>query len=611
MIMELPEKIDAPEAINIEECASVTLDQQPEPEQPEQENRKDEPITRDQLMATVKAIAETDGADISTDDVARIKQQFYTLHNEDIRKSKAEFVEAGNAPEAFTPAEDPMEVEFKACLSRIREKKAEYRARVEAEQLKNFELKRNIIAELEKMAADTDTVNLHYQRVKDLQNEFKSIGDVPATEATHLWKAYQDAVEHFYDQWKVNKELRDYDFKKNLSEKQLLIDEAVALAGEEDVITAFRRLQDLHAKWRDVGPVAKELREEIWTRFKDASAEVSKRYQAHFEARKAVERQNEDAKKAIIESIEALDFSAPRTFAQWDAMTRTIIDAQSQWKTIGFASRKTNNALFTRFRQLCDEFFAKKAEFFQKMKNDLAENLAKKTALAEKAEALAESTDWKKTTEQIAALQKEWRTIGAVTRKHSDAVWQRFIKACDTFFDRKKKATSGVRKAELANLDAKREIIEKLNALNSTDDTTPRDEAVALIHQLRTNWQGIGHVPFKEKDKLQETYRELVGALFEKFDVKEHRARLESFEAGLEAAGSDPQKLSRERDRLLRTYEQRRQELNTYENNLGFLTSTSKNGNSLIHDMERKMQRLREDIEQIQRKIAIVDSKSK
>ncbi len=611
MIMELPEKIDAPEAINIEECASVTLDQQPEPEQPEQENRKDEPITRDQLMATVKAIAETDGADISTDDVARIKQQFYTLHNEAIRKSKAEFVEAGNAPEAFTPAEDPMEVEFKACLSRIREKKAEYRARVEAEQLKNFELKRNIIAELEKMAADTDTVNLHYQRVKDLQNEFKSIGDVPATEATHLWKAYQDAVEHFYDQWKVNKELRDYDFKKNLSEKQLLIDEAVALAGEEDVITAFRRLQDLHAKWRDVGPVAKELREEIWTRFKDASAEVSKRYQAHFEARKAVERQNEDAKKAIIESIEALDFSAPRTFAQWDAMTRTIIDAQSQWKTIGFASRKTNNALFTRFRQLCDEFFAKKAEFFQKMKNDLAANLAKKTALAEKAEALAESTDWKKTTEQIAALQKEWRTIGAVTRKHSDAVWQRFIKACDTFFDRKKKATSGVRKAELANLDAKREIIEKLNALNSTDDTTPRDEAVALIHQLRTNWQGIGHVPFKEKDKLQETYRELVGALFEKFDVKEHRARLESFEAGLEAAGSDPQKLSRERDRLLRTYEQRRQELNTYENNLGFLTSTSKNGNSLIHDMERKMQRLREDIEQIQRKIAIVDSKSK
>lgn len=611
MIMELPEKIDAPEAINIEECASVTLDQQPEPEQPEQENRKDEPLTRDQLMTAVKAIADADGADISTDDVARIKQQFYTLHNEAIRQSKAEFVEAGNAPEAFTPAEDPMEVEFKACLSRIREKKAEYRARVEAEQLKNFELKRNIIAELEKMAADTDTVNLHYQRVKDLQNEFKSIGDVPATEATHLWKAYQDAVEHFYDQWKVNKELRDYDFKKNLSEKQLLIDEAVALAGEEDVITAFRRLQDLHAKWRDVGPVAKELREDIWTRFKDASAEVSKRYQAHFEARKAAERQNEDAKKAIIESIEALDFNSPRTFAQWDAMTRTIIDAQSQWKTIGFASRKTNNALFTRFRQLCDEFFAKKAEFFQKMKNDLAENLAKKTALAEKAEALAESTDWKKTTEQIAALQKEWRTIGAVTRKHSDAVWQRFIKACDTFFDRKKKATSGVRKAELANLEAKREIIEKLNALNSTEDTTPRDEAVALIHQLRTSWQGIGHVPFKEKDKLQETYRELVGALFEKFDVKEHRARLESFEAGLEAAGSDPQKLSRERDRLLRTYEQRRQELNTYENNLGFLTSTSKNGNSLIHDMERKMQRLREDIEQIQRKIAIVDSKSK
>lgn len=612
MIMELPEKIDMPEAeapVVTEETAvelSIPTDETPAASE-EENNVNDELPTVDALMASLRALAQSDGADINNDDVARIKQQFYTLHNEEIRRRKAEFVAAGNDPEAFTPGDDAVETEFKETLNVIREKKADFRARVEAEQLKNFEQKKAIIAELDGMSADTDTVNLHYQRAKELQAEFKAIGEVPATETTTIWKAYQEAVERFYDQWKVNKELRDYDFKKNLGEKQLLIDEAKRLQEEPDVITAFRRLQELHAKWRDVGPVAKEQREDIWTQFKDASAEVSKRYQAHFEERKARERQNEDAKAAIIARIEALDFDAPKNFNDWDAMTKIILEAQAEWKTLGYASRKMNNVLFTRFRQLCDDFFTRKAEYFRRMKSDLAENLAKKTALCERAEALADSTDWKKTSDEIAALQKEWRTIGAVARKHSDEVWKRFNKACDAFFDRKKKATSGTRRAEQANLATKRSIIEQLQKLMSTDDVTPRDEAIALINNLRQTWQSTGHVPFKEKDKLQETYRELVGDLFDKFDVKEHRARLESFEADIDNA--DSSKLSRERDRLLRAYEQRRQELNTYENNLGFLKSTSKDGNSLIRDMERKMQRLRDDIDQIRRKIDIVDSK--
>lgn len=610
--MELPEKIDMPEAeapvVTEETAVALSISTEEAPAESEEENNANNELpTVDALMTSLRALAESDGAEINNDDVARIKQQFYTLHNEEIRRRKAEFVAAGNDPEAFTPGDDAVETEFKETLNVIREKKADFRARLEAEQLKNLEQKKAIIAELDGMSADTDTVNLHYQRAKELQAEFKAIGEVPATETTTIWKAYQEAVERFYDQWKVNKELRDYDFKKNLGEKQLLIDEAKRLREEPDVITAFRRLQELHAKWRDIGPVAKEQREEIWTQFKDASAEVSKRYQAHFEERKARERQNEDAKTAIIARIEALDFDAPKNFNDWDAMTKTILEAQAEWKTLGYASRKMNNALFTRFRQLCNDFFTRKADYFRRMKSDLAENLAKKVALCERAEALADSTDWKKTSDEIAALQKEWRTIGAVARKHSDEVWQRFNKACDAFFDRKKKVTSGTRKAEQANLATKRSIIEQLQKLTSTDDVTPRDEAIALINNLRQTWQSTGHVPFKEKDKLQETYRELVGDLFAKFDVKEHRARLESFEADIDNA--DSSKLSRERDRLLRAYEQRRQELNTYENNLGFLKSASKDGNSLIRDMERKMQRLRDDIDQIRRKIDIIDSK--
>lgn len=460
------------------------------------------------------------------------------------------------------------------------------------------------------MSADTDTVNLHYQRVKELQADFKAVGEVPAQQATEIWKAYQDAVEKFYDQWKVNKELRDYDFKKNLGEKQLLIDEAVKLNDEPDVITAFRRLQELHDKWRDVGPVAKEIRDEVWTRFKDASAEVSKRYQAHFEARKQQERANEDAKIALCERIEAIDIDSLKSNRAWDETTEKILQSQKEWKALGQASRKVNAALFARFRSRCDEFFTRKAEFFKEMRETHAANFAAKTALCEKAEALAESTDWRKTTDLIQQLQKEWKTLGPVGRKHSDAVWQRFLKACDTFFDRKKAALSASRKTELANLSAKRDIISKLQAMAADLSATPRKEAIDTLNDLRKQWQATGHVPFKEKEKLQEAYRELVGDLFDKLDIRETRARMESFEADIQAAGVDSARIARERDRLLRTYEQRKQELATYENNLGFFSTTSKSGESMLKEMQRKIQRIKADIDELARKIAIIDSKA-
>ncbi|MDE5805330.1 MAG: DUF349 domain-containing protein, partial [Paramuribaculum sp.] len=373
-----------------------------------------------------------------------------------------------------------------------------------------------------------------YPAVKELQTQFKEIGEVPQTDFTETWKNYQDAIEHFYDQWKVNKELRDYDFKKNLAEKQLLIEEAVKLNEEPDVVTGFRRLQELHDKWREIGPVAKEFREEIWNKFKDASAEVNKRYQAFFEERKKRETENENAKTALCEAIEAIDLTSLTSQAAWNKATKTIIDAQQQWKQLGFASRKTNATLFARFRRRCDEFFAAKAEFFQSLKNDQQANLEAKTALCEQAEALKDSTDWKRATDKIVELQTKWKTIGPAPKKHSDQIWQRFLAACDHFFKQKKAATSETRKTEATNLATKREILARLTELNSPQATAERKAAIEEIPTLRKKWQETGHVPYREKEKLGEEYRETVRQLFDKYDIHETKARQASFVASIE-----------------------------------------------------------------------------
>lgn len=564
------------------------------------------PATKADVIAAAEALAAGDPGSISAEAVSRIKQQFYSLHNEELRRQRDEFVAAGNDEAAFSPLADADEERLKAIFAEIKEKKAAHRAAVEAEQQANLAAKRDIIAAINSMSEDTDNVHRHFQEVKDLQARFKEIGEVSQDESTKVWKDFQDAVEHYYDQHKVNKELRDYDFKKNLGEKQLLIDEAVGLEGEADVITAFKRLQELHVKWREIGPVAKDLREEVWQRFKDASAVVNKRYQAHFEELKARERANEDAKTAICERVEALDFGSLKSYTAWDAMTREIIQAQEDWKKIGFASRKMNNALFARFRAVCDAFFAAKAAFFKEMKETLAANLEKKTALCEKAEALKESTEWRKTSDELVALQKEWKTIGPVAKKHSDAVWRRFLAACDYFFDAKKKATSGTRKAEQANLKAKREIIAKLREIAPE---TPRDEAAATIRELQGQWQSTGHVPFGEKDKLYEEYRGVLDELTERFDLRRQRARMENFKENVSRMEGDDNKLYRERERLTRAYEQRRQELNTYENNMGFFNSKSKTGEKMLQDMQRRVESLKGELEELRKKIELVDSK--
>lgn len=566
-----------------------------------------EPVTKESLVEALKLLSEKDAAEIGTDEVARLKQQFYAIRNEEQRRQREAFVEAGNQAEAFEPQADPMEESFKALLATVKEKKAEQRAAVEAQQQDNYNRKKAIVDKINEMGADVDNANRFFQQVRDMQTEFKEIGEVPAPLSGDLWKSYQEAVEKYYDQLKINKELRDYDFKKNLAEKEALVAEAEKLCGEEDIIAAFRRLQTLHDQWRNIGPVPKEVREEIWGRFKDLSADINKRYQAFFEERKARERENEEAKEAICQRVEAFEIDKLSTFAAWDETTKKIIEAQEDWKKIGFASRKSNNLLFARFRESCDKFFAAKAEFFRTMKDALTKNLERKIALCERAEALKDSTEWRKTADEFVAMQKEWKTIGAVAKKHSDQVWRRFLAACDYFFDQKKKNMSGTRRTERANLEQKNEIIDKLKAINTEE--LDRDAAIKAVKDLQAEWQSVGHVPFSEKDAVYEAYRAVVNELYQKLDLSQRGSRMASFENSINEMGNDENRLYRERERLMRVYEQRKSELQTYENNMSFLSAKSKNAGTMMRDMERRVQRLKDDLTDLGKKIQVIDSK--
>lgn len=538
------------------------------------------------------------------DDVNLIKIAFYSLRNAELAAEKEEFVANGNEETAFAPKSDADEERFKELLNEIKEKRAEYNAQQEAEKEDNLRKKQAIIEEINSIVGDPDNINKQYGRIQQLQQEFKAIGEVPAAHVTEMWKSYQKATESFYDLLKMNKELRDYDFKKNLEAKQQLCSEAESLDEVEDVVIAFRKLQDLHNQWREIGPVAKEIREELWTRFKEASAKINKKYQAFFEDRKKKEKENEIAKIALCERIEAIDIDSLKSFAKWDEATKIILGLQEEWKKLGFASRKVNADLFARFRTTCDKFFARKAEFFKAMKEEFAANLEKKIALCEQAEALKDSTDWKKTTEKMIALQREWKTIGPVVKKHSDNVWKRFIAACDYFFEQKNKQTSSVHQTEHANLAAKREIIEAINALVADDTET---EGEKKVRELMKRWQEIGHVPFKEKDKIYAEYKEATAKAFEKFDMKEAHGKLGNFEASLSSSSQD--KIYRERERLVRAFEQKCNELKTYENNLGFFNAQSKGGSSMLKEVERRIQKIKEELALLEQKIKMIDEK--
>ncbi len=536
------------------------------------------------------------------DEVQAIKAAFFALRREEIAKEKEEFLANGNEESDFTAKEDPDENNLKELLNVLKERRTEFNAAQEANREANLEKKRQIIALINEIANDPDNINRQFNRVKQLQQEFKDAGEVPATADTEVWKEFQRATERFYDVLKMNKELRDYDFKKNLELKQQLCEDAEALDEESDVVAAFRKLQEMHNEWREIGPVAKELREELWARFKAASSAINKKYQAFFEARKSKEKENADAKTELCEKIEQIKTDDLKTYSQWDEVTKQIIALQEDWKKLGYASRKANAALFARFRKSCDDFFSKKAEFFKSMKEELTSNLAKKIDLCERAEALMDSTEWKEATDKFVEMQKEWKTIGPVVKKQSDVVWKRFIAACDHFFEQKKKQNVNVHAVEHENLKAKKDVIATLKATIEEAG----ENAAQTVRDLMERWQSIGHVPFKEKDKIYAQYRELIDKAFETLNMRGPRYSDSAPRSGGRQSGSD-RGLS-ERDRLVRTYEQRMSELKTFENNMGFLTANTKSGNSLVQEMERRIARLKEEIAELEQRIKELDN---
>ena len=534
-----------------------------------------------------------------------IKQTFYRLRNAEVEMARKSFEENGGNPEEFISPKDELEEQFKDIMSSIREKRNAIKAEEEQEKQANLEKKLAIIERMKGLTESSEEANKSYNEFKKLQTEWNEIKNVPATQINELWKSYQLYAEKFYDLIKLNNEFREYDFKKNQEIKIHLCESAEKLAEEEDVISAFHQLQKLHQEFRETGPVAKEQREEIWARFKAASTIINKRHQQHFENIKEKEQRNLDEKTVICEIVESMEYDKIQTFQEWHDKTEEILALQAKWKTIGFAPQKMNTKIFERFRAACDEFFKRKSEHFKSLKVNMSENLERKKQMCEKAESLKDSTDWKETAEILAKLQKEWKEIGPIAKKHSETIWKRFVSACDYFYEQKNKAESSTKVVELENLEKKKAILNKLAEYNEMDADSINAET---IKQLTKEWNAIGHVPFKEKDRIYKQYRTLVDSLFNKLNISASQKKLKNFKSNI---SNKENNIYREREKLVRAYENMKNEIQTYENNLGFLNSASKKGNSLVQEMNRKVEKLKADLELILKKIEVIDESIK
>ena len=559
--------------------------------------------TKEEVLEQLKKLAESEEL-ASKHDLDILKIAYSKIQKAEAKSEYDAYIAAGGDPEGFMPTVDVKDENFRELLTILKQKRAEFLEEQERTKAENLQKKLDILDKLKTMISSPEEANQSYNEFKELQNEWKEITNIPAERATELWKTYQLYTEQFYDLLKLNHEFREYDFKKNLETKTRLCEAAEKLAEEEDVIAAFKQLQILHQEYKEAGPVAKELREEIWNRFKAASTVINKRHQQHFEEIKAKEEENLAKKTALCERVEAIQTEELKTFTDWDNMTKEIIAIQAEWKTIGFAPQKMNTKIFERFRAACDAFFSQKTAFFKSIKEVQVANLQKKQALCEKAEALKDSTDWKSTSDKLTQLQKEWKTIGAVPKKHSESLWKRFIGACDYFFEQKNKATSSVREEELSNLEKKRSIIEQLKAITAEET----ENFAEKVRELAQEWNSIGHVPFKEKDKIYTEYREIADKLFGAINETATKRRLNNFKNNLKAAAEkEGNSLIKERDRLMRAYENMRNDIKTYENNLGFLNSKSKKGNSLVDELNRKVDKLKNELAVLKEKIKTIN----
>jgi len=609
-VAEAPvEEVAETEEKAVEETPEIVEEAPETVEEPTAEEPVEKKIytSKQEVLDRIKEIAQSDGAP-AKDEVDLLKTVFYKLHIAEREQQMKEYLDGGGDPEKYQVRPDDLEEMFKVEMNVIKEKRAKVFQAQEAEKQENLQRKLEIIEKIKSMVTSPDEANKSYKEFKALQDEWREIKAVPAEKANELWRNYQLYVEQFYDLLKLNNEAREYDFKKNLELKTKLCEAAEKLADESDVISAFHQLQELHQQYREIGPVAKDLREEMWQRFKAASTVINKRHQQHFEGLRAREEENLQKKTELCEKVEAIAQEENKGAGDWEKHTKQIIELQNEWKTIGFAPQKMNVKIFERFRAACDDFFTRKATYFKTMKEQFAENAEKKRALVEKAQELQDSTDWKSTSDKFIALQKEWKTIGLVPKKLGDQLWNDFLAACNKFFEARNAATAGTRNEERANLEAKRAIIEQLKELSEQEVADGLQEKV---HELVEQYNQVGHVPYKEKDKLYKEYREVLDKLYKDLNISAAHRRLDNFKSNLKnMAKRGEDALDSERTRLMRRYEQMKQEIQTYENNLGFLNAASKKGSSLIDEMNRKVQKLKDDLKLTYEKIKAIDEEN-
>ena len=596
------------EVVNEEVTSQVETNENSEPtvEQAEEQTRVVYENKAD-VLRRVQDIAHGDETP-QKDEVEYLKASFYKLHIAEREAKLKAYLDAGGDPEQYQYTPDEQEEAFKAEMGIIKEKRAKIFKEQEAEKQENLTKKLAIIDRIKAMITTPDEANKNYKEFKALQEEWREIKNVPADKANELWRNYQLYVEQFYDMLRLNSEAREYDFRKNLELKTALCEAAEKLADEEDVISAFHQLQKLHQEYREIGPVAKEQREDIWVRFKAASSIINKRHQQHFEGVRAKEEDNLARKTALCEKVEAIAAEENKGSGDWEKHTKQIIDVQAEWKTIGFAPQKMNVKIFERFRAACDDFFGRKAAYFKGLKETFKENADKKRALIAKAKDLQNSTEWKSTTDKLIALQKEWKTIGMVPKKVGDQLWEEFLTACNTFFEARNAAGAGARGEERDNLEKKQGIIEQLKALASETS----EDVAEKVQKLVEEYNAVGHVPYKEKDKLYKEFHAVLDKLYKDLNISVAQRKLNNFKQNLKnVAERGENALDNERTRLFRQYENLKSEIQTYENNLGFLNASSKKGNSLIDEMNRKVQKLKDDMQLIREKIKAIDAENK
>lgn len=566
-----------------------------------------EPLrTKEELVAELRSLINQQVEEIK-EQVESLKQTFYKIYNAEQAANKQTFLEKGGLPEDYTPVIDEAEQAFKQLLAEYKKRKAEENARLEREKEQNLLQKQHILEQMRVLIDNNSDISANLQEFKQLQQKWKEIGAVPAPQSTGLWKQYNLYQEQFYDLVKINNELREYDFRKNLEAKTALCEAAEKLGEMPNVVEAFRELQKLHDEWKTIGPVARELRDEIWARFQAASAVINKKHQEYFQTLHQAEDENLQKKTALCEKLESIDYNALTSFKLWEEKSEEVMAIQAEWRTIGFAPHKVNKQIYSRYRELCDEFFNRKAAFYKEVKNELAQNLEKKRSLCAQAEALKESTDWKETTDKLIALQKEWKTIGPVAKKYSDDVWKRFLSACDYFFDRKKQEAPNTVAQEQQNLSLKKDLIARMEQFEHCGTV---EESVAAIRAMINEFNAIGFVPFKEKDKIYKQFREAVDKQFDALNVDKTLRKLDTFRSNLQDMQTKGEnKLLDERRKLLRVYDNLKAEIAISENNIGFFSAKSKKSENMLKEMERKINSLKEELRLIETKIGLIDEK--